>query len=58
MRLMELFELERKVEAVPHSDWKRHQRYVLFSEGGYEERLHEVAKSQGVLLIGARELYA
>ncbi|MBI3976813.1 MAG: ATP-binding protein [Chloroflexi bacterium] len=56
--LGELFKLQRKVDAVPHQAWKRNARYALFSAGGFEEKLILAARDQGVLLVGARDLYA
>lgn len=58
MRLGELFELERKVQAVPHGAWKNNARYALFSAGGFEERLTLEARDRNVLLIGAENLYS
>lgn len=56
--LGELFKLERKVASVPHHEWKKNPRYVLFSAGKFEEKLVQAARDQGVLLIGADELFA
>lgn len=56
--LGELFDLERKVASAPHPEWKQHPRYALFSAGEFEDRLVQAASDQGVLLIGAKELYA
>jgi hypothetical protein len=58
VRLSELFELERKVAAVPHPAWKKNPRFALFSAGRFEEKLALAAKGQGVFLVGAEELYA
>jgi AAA+ ATPase superfamily predicted ATPase len=55
--LGELFELERKVDAVPYPEWKKRPRYALFSAGEFDERLVLAAREQGALLIGAPELY-
>lgn len=52
-----LFALQRRVDALPHAAWKRAPRYALFSAGGFEERLAQVARDQGVLLVGGQELY-
>jgi hypothetical protein len=52
-----LFELERKVDVVPHPAWKSNARYALVSVGGFERKLVLAAKDQGVLLIGAEELF-
>ena len=49
--------MERKVAAIPYSEWKMRPRYALFSAGEFEERLVLAAREQGALLIGGAELY-
>jgi len=52
----ELNRLVRRVDALPHLEWKRSPRYALFSAGEFDPFLVEVARREGVLLIGAKEL--
>ena len=52
-----LFELKRKVEAVPHGAWKESPRYALFSSGGFTWRLTELAAGERVILVGPSELF-
>jgi hypothetical protein len=57
MPLAELFRLQRKVDAVPHADWRAKPRYALFSVGDFDDRLVAAATDEGVLLVGGEGLY-
>ncbi len=57
VKLGELADLQAKVRAVPHDEWKLKPRYAMFSGGRFDASLEAVAKEEGVLLIGAKELY-
>jgi hypothetical protein len=37
--------------------WKEKPRYALFSGGGFDPKIETVAEDDGVLLIGAKELF-
>lgn len=52
----ELNRLLRKVERIPHPQWKQSPRYAIFSAGSFDPLLREIARKEGVLLIGAQQL--
>ncbi len=57
VRVGELADLQAKVNALPHTDWKDRPRYAIFSGGSIDPRLQAVAEDEGVLLIGVRQLF-
>lgn len=57
LKVGELADLQAKVKAVPHQQWKEKPRYAIFSGGGFDPKLAAVAEDEGVLLIGAKELF-
>ncbi|MBI2864380.1 MAG: ATP-binding protein [Chloroflexi bacterium] len=53
----ELGRLKHKVQRVPHGRWQAAPRYVLFSAGGFTQRLIELAEEQGAMLVGPGDLF-
>ncbi len=57
VKVGELADLQAKVKAVPHNQWKQKTRLAIFSGEGFDSKLEAVAEEEDVLLIGARELF-
>ena len=53
----ELGRLKQKAQQVPHGRWKAKPRYVLFSAGGFTQRLVDLAQEQGAILVAPDELF-
>ncbi len=57
VKVGDLADLQAKVKAIPHPEWKERPRYAVFSGGGFDSKLEAVAEEEGVLLIGAKQLF-
>ena len=51
-----LFDLQHKLALAPHQRWRTSPVLILFSSGGYTERLIDRARQDDVMLVGPHEL--
>jgi uncharacterized protein len=54
----ELDRLKRKVELIPHRDWRERTRLILFSAGEFDPGLRQVAAEEGVTLVDGEGLFS
>ncbi len=55
--LREAYELEHKVEAPPHSEWRRGARLALLTAGEFCQHLIDYARESNSLLVDGSGLY-
>jgi hypothetical protein len=47
--------LQHKLASTPHGRWRTAPHFIVFSAAGFTPRMVEVARAEGVLLVGPDE---